>query len=234
MTAPSCWRTRCRKEEVEEVEVPPVTTPPVTTPPATEGAAAPGTTDGAAASEVSAAMAELSEADRTAALAQKICPVSDELYPVRVQAIEKAVTLDPLYCGDHHVGPAHHQDAKPSQRPVPERRRIVPAHQGHFLNHPLAEQLCHERGPPPIPVHVENLETRALPKQEACDPDVVEREVRDNFQERKRRGAGTRCWRKPMNPAADRQHRIAGRQRLYGGRGDTEAVHARAAHGNRA
>src|SRR5688572_21911164 len=55
---------------VEEVEVPAL------------DPAAPAATDGAAmdstSTEITAAMAELDEADRAAALAQKVCPVSDE------------------------------------------------------------------------------------------------------------------------------------------------------------
>jgi YHS domain-containing protein len=62
-------------EEVEEVEVPPVTTTPAPTDGAATDTVSP---EIIAASEITAAMAELDEADRTAALAQKICPVSDE------------------------------------------------------------------------------------------------------------------------------------------------------------
>jgi hypothetical protein len=62
-------------EEVEEVEVPPVTTAPA---PADGAATDTMSPEIIAASEITAAMAELDDADRTAALAQKICPVSDE------------------------------------------------------------------------------------------------------------------------------------------------------------
>jgi hypothetical protein len=86
-------------EEVEEVEVPPVTT----------DGAAPAATDGAAmdaaSTEVTAAMAELDEADRTAALAQKICPVSDEALgsmgkPLKVEVEGRTVFICCEGCRD--------------------------------------------------------------------------------------------------------------------------------------
>ncbi len=78
------------EEVIEEVEVPAAA-------PADSGA----TTDGGAATdaapatenaEVAAALASLSEADRTAALAQKTCPVSDE--PLGAMGAPIKVTVD--------------------------------------------------------------------------------------------------------------------------------------------
>jgi len=82
---------------VEEVEVPAL------------DPAAPAATDGAemdaAPTEITAAMAELDEADRTAALAQKICPVSDEPLgsmgaPLKVDVAGRTVFICCEHCRD--------------------------------------------------------------------------------------------------------------------------------------
>jgi hypothetical protein len=88
---------------VEEVEVPALD---ATDPAATDGAA----TDTLspeiiAASEITAAMAELDEADRTTALAQKICPVSDEPLgamgtPIKVNVEGRTVFICCEHCRD--------------------------------------------------------------------------------------------------------------------------------------
>jgi hypothetical protein len=81
--APPAAETETVEEEViEEVEVPAVESTPgdaaTDAAPATGETAAPATGDATDTAEVTAAFASLSEPDRTAALAQKICPVSDE------------------------------------------------------------------------------------------------------------------------------------------------------------
>jgi hypothetical protein len=60
--------------------------------PALEPAADPAAASSAATDEVTAAFASLSEADRTAALAQKICPVSDE--PLGTMGTPLKVTVE--------------------------------------------------------------------------------------------------------------------------------------------
>lgn len=83
---------------VEEVEVPALDP---TAPAATDGAAMDSAT-----TEITAAMAELDEADRTAALAQKICPVSDEPLgsmgtPLKVEVEGRTVFICCEGCRDH-------------------------------------------------------------------------------------------------------------------------------------
>jgi hypothetical protein len=86
------------EEVVEEVEVP-----------ALEPGTEPATAEmGADASDVTAALASLNEADRAAALAQKICPVSDEALgsmgtPIKVSVAGRDVFICCESCRDSLV-----------------------------------------------------------------------------------------------------------------------------------